>query len=360
MAIQLNSFQTVLRAPYASIGSLLATKQEEGRLNISSELLVLSAEGLQAKEYKRISKVFNAKVKITFIITAISFLSTSSFSQTDSLKKIRTKKILFTTSVTSIAAGSLVYLNQIWYKPYSTANFHFFNDNSEWLQMDKVGHSWTTYQTACLMMEAMQRSGFSRKKSMIIGESIGFTYETAVEVMDGFSSGWGFSWGDISANFSGAALAITQQYFWDEQRIKLKYSFHQTSYAKYRPSELGSYLLEETIKDYNGQSYWLSLNVASFLNKTSNFPKWLNVAFGYGAEDMISGQNNYFIIDPHGKTIGQNRYRKYFFSLDIDFSKIKTKSKVLKSIFSVINCFKVPFPSIELNKHGTFFRPFYY
>ena len=206
----------------------------------------------------------------------------------------------------------------------------------------------------------MQKSGFSRKKSIIIGESIGFTYETAIEVMDGFSSGWGFSWGDMTANFSGAALVLSQQYFWKEQRIKLKYSFHQTSYPKYRPNELGSYLLEETIKDYNGQSYWLSVNFASFLNKNSNFPKWLNVALGYGAEDMISGQNNYFIINSNGKTIGHNRYRKYFLSFDIDFSKIRTKSKVLKSIFSVINCFKVPFPAIELNKKGCSFHVFYY
>src|ERR1700739_3850534 len=295
----------------------------------------------------------------------------------DSAKKTKNKKIIFTVSATAIAAGSLTYLNQIWYKPYTTSNFHFYNDNAEWLQMDKCGHGWTTYNSACWMMQAMKACGFSNKKSMLIGESIGFGYETIVEVMDGFSSGWGFSWGDMAANFTGSSLALSQQYFWNEQRIRLKYSFHQTYFAAQRPNELGSNLLEETIKDYNGQTYWLSVNVASFLKKETKFPKWLNVAFGYGATNMVSGRSNEIInadksisfgnpnsqtseiINSNGSINYFTRYRKYYFSLDIDFTKIKTKSKILGGIFSVINCLKIPFPSIEISKKGFGFYPIY-
>ena len=42
---------------------------------------------------------------------------------------------------------------------------------------------------------------------------------TTVEIMDGFSSAWGFSWGDEVANLSDSLLFTLQQYFWDEQRI---------------------------------------------------------------------------------------------------------------------------------------------
>jgi hypothetical protein len=52
---------------------------------------------------------------------------------------------------------------------------------------------------------------------------------TAVEVLDGFSSEWGASSGDIIANAS--ALLVSQELLWKEQRITPKFSFHTTQYA---------------------------------------------------------------------------------------------------------------------------------
>ena len=294
----------------------------------------------------------------------------------NSKQKIIRKSILI--GATAIYTGtSLSYLDFIWYKPYKSSNFHFYNDNAEWCQMDKMGHTFTTYNSAREIYRAMKWAGFTRKQSIFYGEAYGALYMTTVEVMDGFSSAWGFSWGDEVANISGSLLFTLQQYFWDEQRVHWKYSFHQTGFAAQRPSELGSGLLEETIKDYNGQTYWLSVSVASFFKKETKFPKWISLAFGYGATGMISGKPD-VIVNPDGSTgsnlvanqseiihsNGQvdyfNRYRKFYFSLDIDFTKIKTKSKVLQSVFSVFNGFKVPFPAVEFDKHGINFKPFYF
>ena len=107
--------------------------------------------------------------------------------------------------------------------------------------------------------------------------------------MDGFSEEWGFSWTDMAANAAGTGLYVGQQLLWEEQRILLKYSFHRTQFAKQRPNILGNGLSEEFLKDYNGQTYWLSANINSFL-KTESIPNWLNVAFGYGAEGMLTGE----------------------------------------------------------------------
>ena len=38
--------------------------------------------------------------------------------------------------------GTLIALNNAWYKDYPKTSFHTFNDSKEWLQMDKVGHAW--------------------------------------------------------------------------------------------------------------------------------------------------------------------------------------------------------------------------
>ena len=93
---------------------------------------------------------------------------------------------------------------------------------------------------------------------------------------------------------------IGQELISNEQRITLKYSFHQTSYAKLRPTTLGENYIQQALKDYNGQTYWLSTNIWSF-NKKSSFPKWLNVLVGFGGEGMLYGKtsvSNPILQDP--------------------------------------------------------------
>ena len=68
---------------------------------------------------------------------------------------------------------------------------------------------------------------------MIYGATAGLTFLTAIEVLDGFSDEWGFSLGDFAAN-AGTGFLVGQELLWKEQRIVLKYSFHQTGYAKIR------------------------------------------------------------------------------------------------------------------------------
>ena len=217
--------------------------------------------------------------------------------------------------------------------------------------MDKYGHTYSNYQVARLMMGAMDWAGYTKKKQVLIGGLSGFTYMTAIEVMDGYSDGWGFSWGDMAANALGSGLAIGQKLWWNEQRIQLKFSFQRSSYAQYRPELLGKSFATQLLKDYNGQTYWLSINPSSFIKKENKFPKWLNIAFGYGANGMTGAfYNNVLYVDENGNTKTFERYRQYYFSLDADLTKIKTRSKFLKSVFSCINIIKIPFPNLELSQ----------
>lgn len=211
--------------------------------------------------------------------------------------------------------------------------------------MDKLGHVFSSYQLGRLGANTLNWAGVSKKHQIIYGSALGLGFLTTVEVMDGFSEEWGFSWTDMAANTLGTGLFVGQELLWEEQRILLKYSFHQTRFAKQRPDKLGNGLTEEFLKDYNGQTYWLSTNLNSFL-KTDYIPNWLNLAFGYGADGMLTGEPD----DP--LFINQNRTRQYYLSLDVDLSRIKTKSHFLKTIFDVLNVIKVPFPALELNSKG--------
>lgn len=280
--------------------------------------------------------------------------------QTDSTVNITGRKILVAGGTVAFTTGSLIYLNNEWYSPYNTGRFHFFNDNGEWLQMDKLGHVYSTYQTGRLMMESCSWAGFNNNQKFAAG-AYGLLYLSAIEIMDGYSRGWGFSWGDMLANVSGAALVITQEAIWKEQKFNLKFSYSESGLAKYNSSLLGEDLYSRIIKDYNGQSYWLSFGPAAFIKKETNFPQWLNIAIGYGANGMLGGHyNNVEVRDDNGNPVEIKRSRSYYLSLDLNLTKIKTKSKFLKTVFSVVNILKFPAPALELSDKKLLFHPIYY
>lgn len=243
-----------------------------------------------------------------------------------------------------LGTSSLIGLNALWYKDYDRSKFHIINDLNEWMQMDKIGHAFSSYQLARVGADMFKWSGVSEKGQLIYGATFGFTFLSAVEIFDGFSQEWGFSWSDIGANALGTGLYIGQELLWEEQRLQLKYSFNQTPYAKKRPERLGDSFLEQMFKDYNGQTYWISANLDAFF-KEVNFPKWLNIAIGYSAKGMLTGENE--PVD--NMFTNQDRYRQFYLSFDVNLSKINTKSHVLKTIFSVLNVIKVPLPTIEFN-----------
>ncbi len=264
----------------------------------------------------------------------------SFFKPSDSLNLKRQNTVLISEAV--LATGTLIALSQAWYADYPQSDFHFINDNSEWLQMDKGGHLFSSYHLGRFGAEILQWSGANKKDQLFYGAGLGFAFLTAVEVLDGYSSQWGASSGDIIANASGTMLYVSQELIWKEQRITPKFSFHTTGYAGYRPEVLGGSFTEQILKDYNGQTYWLSVNLHSFA-KDSKIPKWLNLALGYGAEGMITGnKENTTTYTPNPR-----RFRQFYLSLDVDLTKIKTNSHFLKTIFSVFNSVKIPAPTIE-------------
>jgi uncharacterized protein YfiM (DUF2279 family) len=265
----------------------------------------------------------------------------------DTLNKGRLAGVLATQGL--LYTGSMTGLYYLWYRNYPQSSFHFFNDNTEWLQMDKMGHFFSSYYLSDIMYTSYRWAGVERKKAILFGTLLSWAFMLNIEILDGFSAEWGFSPGDLVANTAGCLLFTGQQLLWDEQRFVIKYSYHPTIYPQYNPDLLGTNLIQNLVKDYNGMSFWLSGNISSFLPRKSKFPKWLNVAFGYGGEGLGVGEAQF------------ERYRKFFFSFDIDLTRIPTRSKTLKSILTVLNLLKIPGPALEYNTQGKFiFHPFYY
>lgn len=261
-----------------------------------------------------------------------------------------------TVIISEAAVGTIITigLQYLWYKKYPKSHFHFFDDNDEWLQMDKVGHATTAYNISAVQYNLMRWSGVNRETSEWVGGATGLAYLLLIEIMDGFSAQWGFSKGDMAADIFGAAFFTGQQLLWNEQKIQMRFSFHKSIFAKYNPNELGANFPQRLIKDYNAQSYWLSFNIHSFLNKGNNFPRWMNADFGYGADGMTGAVTN--PKEVNGAPIPTfERNRKFFFGIDGAFTKPGTIP-----FPSWINIFRIPAPVIELKEHKLLFRPFYF
>lgn len=296
-------------------------------------------------------------IQIAFIHPFANAQSDTANLQLPEVNKARLNGIIIGGSI--IYASSMTGLYHLWYKNYPQSNFHFINDNNEWLFMDKAGHTTTSYYLGLLGYESLRWAGLSEKKSTWYGGSFGFAYLTVIEILDGFSKEWGASGGDLIANGTGTALFIGQQLAWKEQRILLKYSFHLTDYAQYNPELLGKGFVARLIKDYNGQTVWLSGNISSFLPEDSRFPKWLNFSIGYGAEGMTGAANNpQFLNDQPIPSF--NRYRQFYIAPDIDLTRIKTRNNTLNYVLKTFGFLKFPLPTIEINKKGIKFHPLYF
>lgn len=286
------------------------------------------------------------------LLIAFSALCQDTLPAQSQLNKKRFRSVYIGGS--SLYAVTLIGLNQIWYKNNPRTGFHFFDDHTEWQQVDKAGHFFTAYHISNTGFKVFQWTGMPKRKAVWLGSITGLIFQTPIEILDGFSTAYGASWTDLLANMAGSALVL-QNLFWEEPRIHTKFSFHQTAYAHLRPNILGENLPQQIIKDYNGQTYWLAFDIQPWLGKQSKFPPWLNVSLGYGAENMVFAHTKDNIQN------GYETYRQYYLSLDINLTRIPVRNKLVKSLFFALNTIHIPAPALEWNRkkgfilHGLYF-----
>lgn len=300
-------------------------------------------------KYKnRIVAIVTATILFAFSTIPVTAQDTISFFQPADQYQIKRGRIAGY-GIGGAYVLSMTGLYTLWYSDYPLGNFHTFNDNEEWLQVDKAGHLGSAYYLGKWSIDMMKWTGMEKKKAIWKGAAVSWAFQSTIEIFDGLSDQWGFSTGDMIANTTGTLLVMGQEWMWDEQRAKVKFSFHTTKYASYRPDQLGSTFTEKLFKDYNGQTYWLSVNIRSFLHKESKFPAWLNIAGGYGAEGMTGAREN-ILIDSQLQPF--ERYRQFYIAPDIELSKIKTNNPILKTLFSAFGFIKFPAPAIEFGEGG--------
>lgn len=263
-------------------------------------------------------------------------------------------------------ASALLLLNQYWYANYPRSAFHIFDDSGEWLQFDKVSHALSSYYASMYASELLQWSGVKAETADFAGAAIGTGLLMTVEVLDGFSAKWGASLSDMGANIFGAGFFLTQERLFNDQPLRLKVSSWPRSYKGFDPQvqeraqELfGNTFMETLIKDYNASTVWMSLNLHS-LTRLDFWPRWLNLAVGYGVQNVFGGFGNSWCDDPlispehcpDSLLIDYTsipRLRQWYLSPDIDLSKLVVRKPALRFLLGVLNIIKLPAPALEYN-----------
>ena len=272
-------------------------------------------------------KILNSKKATRMSLRRIIDLIVSSY-RSGTLSRPRVRAVLlFSVGIYLILMLGLGYA---WYSAQWASNgFHFFNDWPEWKQLDKFAHFFWTFQVSALATRLLVWAQSDGRKAAMGGAALGFMFVSCVEIPDGFSEDYGASLFDILANALGCSAFIAQSLLWKRIMVWPKFSFHQTMFAPLRPNVLGDGIMEEILKDYNGQTFWYSLQIPKL-----PFPHWITLAVGVGAEGMIHGR------DAENAAANFSPTRKYFLSFDLNLTGIKTESRLLNSVLYVFNIIK--------------------
>jgi hypothetical protein len=270
------------------------------------------------------------------------------------------KKILPILFVIVYALG-LLWLSSTWYNSYTA--FHFFDDLFEWEYLDKIGHFFTSFY---LGLFAYQQFGNGPKLDSSIQKKwlcyTGFVLLFPIEILDGFSMNYGASVFDLAANLFGSIFCMYHLDHKNVSAIKPKFSFHRTALAIMRPEMLGSSFVQQVVKDYNGQTYWLSIDINSVTGRQI-VPNWMLLTIGYGAEGLLGGHDNVW-QNREAKTIDYSniaRTKRFFISVDLNVAVLRSKSKLFFYLFAPFVLLKFPAPAIEINaERGVIFHWAYF
>ncbi|MEN3041230.1 MAG: DUF2279 domain-containing protein [Bacteroidia bacterium] len=217
-----------------------------------------------------------------------------------------------------------------WYDWRSAQGWRLFDDGPEWKQMDKLGHIWTTYHLSWIYRDWAVFCGYSPQIAQRLAPLLAWSFQTSIELVDGFFPKWGASPWDAISNAIGAGL------FWlnlraQPWRIDLRFSFSPSPYAAQRPDALGRGAAQ-ILKDYNGQTYWLVV-------LHEKFP--IGIAIGHGARGLLGGYGR----EPLS-VIRAREHRRWLLSVDPHWETFLRKRWLLRIFVSI----KTPLPALMYEK----------
>jgi hypothetical protein len=258
----------------------------------------------------------------------------------------RTRLYIVGGAMAASMIGIHLYQESGWWK-YNRAPFHFREDLTYGLGVDKIGHFYGTALWAFSLRKILAWADVPERTALYYGSAGALIFQTFVEVEDGFSS-WGFDRVDFLADLGGALWPIARMHSGFVRSFDLKLSYKPTSLLN-KPAAGGfvgqKHLLMD---DYEGQTFWLAFNPGRLPGgeALSFWPRFLNLAVGYGARE-VSG-------------VSGAPYSVVYIGLDYDMKEIIPQSSpFLVTLSEVLNFIHFPAPAIRLRPTTILYGVYY-
>jgi len=236
-----------------------------------------------------------------------------------------------------------------------TGPFHIQEDIQYALWVDKFGHFYGGYSTSYLFTEAFITAGFGWEISNLLGSLMGLGYMSYIEILDGYSKGFGFSPTDYYFDILGSGYFLAQYYFPILQNFNPKFMYVDPKWL----GEKDRNPHESFIDNYSAQTFWISINVQNliggFIDKY--LPEWLELSIGYAAYSLCyppKGDCDPKISEPVSSDAWGNR--KIIISLDYNLVKLLPDGPPFWNwLKQSMKLFKLPAPAIEIGKKTKFY-----
>lgn len=252
---------------------------------------------------------------------------------------------------TATAVVGTVSLTEQWYRE-ETGRFHhvdWYYDLREYGNQDKLGHFFTAYVGTHLSSRNLRLAGDSGSGSVWRGAVAASIGMVAIEVADGFFERWGFSTLDFTTNLLGVGYAVVQQVAPKPfGGIAFKFSYHTSQ--PFKEGDLPPYTAR-LYNDYEGQTYWLTMNPASLLPERleDRIPAWIRpvgVALGHGVRGLAGG----VLAGEH----------QWYVGLDLDFRRIPVgDSRTLRYLMHALNIVRPPLPTVRIAPSVKFYPAYF-
>ncbi len=232
-------------------------------------------------------------------------------------------------SAGSFVLGHVVFTDLWWKGEQSSFHFNWQDDWNYALGADKFGHAITPYIATDLYRQAFEWTGMETQESVWWAGGVISLYTTYIEVRDGFSKEWGFSWGDFAANNIGIAWRVVEVYEPWLNNVRWKIS--------YWPSEAfksGAY--SSIVDDYESTYHWASLNVNAILPESWEpwWPDFFNIAVGHSVQGVVA-------LDGSGK-------QEIYLGLDWNTEGLPGDGAFWNWLKRTLNYYHLPAPTVRI------------
>lgn len=269
---------------------------------------------------------------LVFFVMSVG-TSQEAFAQGDS---IRASSLVLASLAPAAVIGIALEQNYFdFWRNSDKVPFYFSNDPPYALHADKMGHAMYSYVCADVVKLAYSEAGLDRHTAAWLGFGSSMIAQTMVEIGDGFhghEAYYGFSPGDEVGDLLGASLSLLKEYVPYLNRFDYKIGVW--------PSDAYSQgAFRGPLDDDESQFFWLSMDIHK--DMPDWYPKWLNIAVGYGVENLTSSA---FLPYRQGLTPKSLVY----IGVDLNLRNLPIEGKAWKIIAEILSHYRIPFPALQV------------